>query len=404
MSDCRGKNIVVGVSGGIAAYKAVLVVRALTELGHDVRVVPTEAALRFVGAPTWEALTHHRVSTTVWDDVHEVQHVKLGQQADVVVVVPATADVMARAVAGRADDLLTTTLLATRAPVMMVPAMHTEMWQHPATVANVATLRSRGVLVCEPDSGRLTGADSGPGRLPEPEAIVATVDALAGAQRKQDLVGRHVVISAGGTQEALDPVRFLSNRSSGKQGHALAAAALTRGARVTLVTCAHVAVPAGVDVVRVSSALSLQDAMLRVAETADVVVMAAAVSDYRPAEQAAHKLKKSGSDELVLRLTPNPDILHGLVQQRRAGQVIVGFAAETGDDSQSALEHALAKLKRKGCDFLVLNDVSDGAVFGQDGTAIQVLSIEHTPRARHFKAKVDAAHHIFDCVGSSLQD
>jgi phosphopantothenoylcysteine decarboxylase/phosphopantothenate--cysteine ligase len=381
-----GRRVVLGVSGGIAAYKAALLLRLFTEAGHSVRVVPTAAALEFVGAPTWAALSGQPVTTSVWDGVHEVPHVRLGQSADLVVVAPATADLLAKAAHGLADDLLTNTLLTARCPVLLAPAMHTEMWEHAATRANVALLRSRGVVVIDPDSGRLTGADTGPGRLPDPERIYAVAagllapgtaagdDAGGGAA---DLAGRHVVVSAGGTREPLDPVRFLGNRSSGRQGVALAAAAVARGARVTLVAAPlEVPPPAGAEVVRVGSALEMRSAVLAAAAGADVVVMAAAVADFRPAELAEHKIKKSDGDDSapVVRLVRNPDILAELVGARRPDQVIVGFAAETGDDEGDVLHHATAKLRRKGCDLLVVNDVSEGKVFGHDTTEVTLLS------------------------------
>jgi phosphopantothenoylcysteine decarboxylase/phosphopantothenate--cysteine ligase len=384
-------RVVLGVSGGVAAYKAALLLRLFTESGHSVRVVPTAAALEFVGAPTWAALSGKPVSTSVWDDVHEVPHVRLGQSADLVVVAPATADLLARAAHGLADDLLTNTLLTARCPVLLAPAMHTEMWEHPATRANVATLRSRGVVVLDPDSGRLTGADTGPGRLPEPERIFeaalrllargaeagGTAGAVADVAEVADLAGRHVVVSSGGTREPLDPVRFLGNRSSGRQGVALAAAAVARGARVTLVAAPlEVPPPAGAEVVRVGSATEMRSAVLAAAAEADAVVMAAAVADFRPAELAEHKIKKSEGDDSapVVRLVRNPDILRELVAARRPGQVVVGFAAETGDDEGDVLHHATAKLRRKGCDLLVVNDVSEGKVFGHDTTEVTLLS------------------------------
>jgi phosphopantothenoylcysteine decarboxylase/phosphopantothenate--cysteine ligase len=366
-------RIVLGVTGGIAAYKACLVLRLFTEAGHDVRVVPTAAALEFVGAPTWAALSGHPVATTVWDDAHEVPHVRIGQQADLVVVAPATADLLARAAHGLANDLLTNVLLTARSPVLLAPAMHTEMWLNPATVANVATLRRRGVHVLDPASGRLTGADTGPGRLPEPEDIVAASLALL---RPQDLAGRHVLVSAGGTREPLDPVRYLGNRSSGRQGVALARSAAARGAKVTLVAGPlEVPVPDGVNVVHIGSAREMREAVLAAAASAEVVVMAAAVADFRPAEIAEHKIKKTDDedDAPIVRLVRNPDILRELVDRRHPGQVIVGFAAETGDAAGGVLEHARAKLVRKGCDLLVVNDVSAGKVFGRESTEVTVL-------------------------------
>jgi phosphopantothenoylcysteine decarboxylase/phosphopantothenate--cysteine ligase len=370
------RRIVLGVAGGIAAYKACLLLRLMTEAGHDVQVVPTAAALEFVGAPTWEALSGHPVSTSVWDGVHEVPHVRIGQQADLVVVAPATADLLARAAHGLANDLLTNVLLTARCPVLMAPAMHTEMWLHPATVSNVVTLRERGVHVLDPASGRLTGADNGPGRLPEPEAIAAEAFALLEEAHNADLSGRRLVISAGGTREPLDPVRFLGNRSSGRQGVALARTALARGAKVTLIAGPlEVPAPDGVDLVPVESALQMREAVHAAAALADVVVMAAAVADFRPADVAEHKIKKADGvdDAPVVTLVRNPDILAELVTARRPGQVIVGFAAETGDGHGDVLDHARAKLARKGCDLLVLNDVSGGKVFGQAETEVAIL-------------------------------
>src|SRR3954467_7601734 len=378
-------RVVLGVSGGIAAYKACEVLRGLTESGHPARVVPRHGALELVGAATWAALSGQPVTTEVWEGVEDVPHVRLGQEADLVLVVPATEDLMARAAIGRADDLLTATLLTARCPVVLAPAMHTEMWEHPATQANVETLRSRGVVVLEPAVGRLTGADSGVGRLPDPAEIVAVARrALTRGALVPDLAGRHVVISAGGTREHLDPVRFLGNRSSGRQGYALAQAAVARGAEVVLVA-ANVALPdpAGVKVVRVTSALELRDAVLAESLSSEVVVMAAAVADYRPAERRATKRKKT--DTLNVDLVQNPDVLAELGEQRRPGQVLVGFAAETGDAEGSVLEHGRAKLARKGCDLLVVNEVGEpghptgfegdqhaAVVLAADGTATDI--------------------------------
>jgi phosphopantothenoylcysteine decarboxylase / phosphopantothenate---cysteine ligase len=330
-----------------------------------VRVVPTDSALRFVGAATWAALSGGPVAPDVWSDVEDVPHVRIGREADLVVVAPATADLLSRAATGRGDDLLTATLLTATCPVVLAPAMHTEMWEHPATRANVATLRARGVVVLEPAVGRLTGADSGKGRLPDPEEIAALarlVLARGAAALARDLAGRSVVVSAGGTREHLDPVRFLGNRSSGRQGVALAQVAAARGARVTLVAAnIDVPVPTGVDVVRVVSAAELQAEVTAAARTADAVVMAAAVADFRPAVRAEAKTKKSldGSDPDPVRLTRNPDILAALAASREPGQVVVGFAAETGDAEGDVLTHGRAKLARKGCDLLVVNEVGE---------------------------------------------
>jgi phosphopantothenoylcysteine decarboxylase/phosphopantothenate--cysteine ligase len=349
-----------------------------TESGHDVTVVPTVNALKFVGAASWEALSGNPVSADVFDRVDEVRHVRLGREADLVVVAPATADLMAKAAHGRADDLLTSALLTAACPVVFAPAMHTEMWLHPATRANVETLRSRGAIVVEPATGRLTGADSGPGRLPEPASIFAlAATVLARGAAVPDLEGRHVVVSAGGTREYLDPVRFLGNRSSGKQGYALAHMAVSRGAQVTLIS-ANVALPdpAGATVVRVVSTEDMYDAVLAAAQDADAVVMAAAPADFRPASAVPHKIKKRADGVApTVELVENPDILATLVAKRsRSDQVLVGFAAETGDDEAGVLDHARAKLERKGCDLLVVNNVGGGGVFGSDQTAAVILS------------------------------
>ncbi len=371
-------RIVLGVGGGIAAYKAASLLRLFTEAGHDVTVIPTDAATRFVGTATWEALSGNPVTNSVWDAVDRVNHVRLGHEADLIVVAPATADVLARAAAGLADDLLTGTLLMAHSPVVMAPAMHTEMWQHAATRANVETLRGRGITIVEPASGRLTGADSGPGRLPEPSDIFAAAMRTVGrSDASGSFQGKHVTISVGGTREALDPVRFLGNRSSGKQGMALAEAALAQGAHVSLVL-AHAEVPAppGCDVVRVESALELRDAVLALLPTTDVLVMAAAVADYRPAEIMDAKIKKGDGEDPVITLVRNPDVLREAVlarADRTEPLVIAGFAAETGDATADPLSHARAKLARKGCDFLVLNVVGSSLVFGQDTSEITIL-------------------------------
>ncbi len=373
-------KVVLGVSGGIAAYKACELLRRLTESGHDVTVVPTASALQFVGAPTWAALSGKPVSSEVWTDVHVVPHVRIGQEADLVIVAPATADLLGKAAHGLADDLLTNTLLTARCPVVFAPAMHTEMWEHPATAANVATLRERGAVVIEPAEGRLTGKDTGKGRLPEAVEIfdIAT-DVLARGAVRPDLTGHHVVVSAGGTREFLDPVRFLGNRSSGLQGYAIARVAAARGAEVTLIA-ANVSLPdpAGVKVVRVQTTADLHDAVAAAAASADAVVMAAAPADFRPAMVSHHKIKKAedGSSP-VIELEQNPDILREISHHRlREASVIVGFAAETGDADGSVLQHARAKLARKGCDLLVVNDVSGGAVFGSPDNEAVVLGAD----------------------------
>jgi phosphopantothenoylcysteine decarboxylase/phosphopantothenate--cysteine ligase len=396
-------KVVLGVAGGIAAYKAVELLRQLTETGHDVTVVPTDAALEFVGAPTWAALSGKPVSASTWDRVHEVPHVRIGQEADLVVVAPATANLLAKAAHGLADDLLTNTLLTARCPVVMAPAMHTEMWEHPATQANVATLRGRGVLVVEPAVGRLTGADSGKGRLPEPEELAHLVRQVLARGTAPDLVGRRVVVSSGGTREHLDPVRYLGNRSSGRQGHALARAAVARGAEVVLVSSSGLPDPAGVKVVKVTSALDMHDAVLAESADADAVVMAAAVADYRPAERLATKRKKT--ETLSVDLVQNPDILKDLVALRRGDQVLVGFAAETGDDHASVLEHGRAKLASKGCDLLVVNEVGEaGHPTGFEGThnAATVLGADGSVTEVPLVTKDALADVVWDLVVQRL--
>lgn len=395
-------RIVLGVGGGIAAYKACELLRLFTESGHRVRVVPTASALRFVGAPTWAALSGQPVADEVWSDVHEVPHVRLGQQADLVVVAPATADLLAKAAHGLADDLLTNTLLTARCPVLLAPAMHTEMWEHPATVANVATLRDRGVRVIEPAVGRLTGADTGKGRLPDPAEIFAVARrALSrGVAAPADLAGRRVVVTAGGTREPLDPVRFLGNRSSGKQGYAFARTAVARGARVTLIS-ANVSLPdpAGVDLVRVGTTEELRQATLAAAEAADVVVMAAAPADFRPATYATGKIKKSDDGSApTIELVTNPDIAAELGQRRRPEQVLVVFAAETGD----AEANGRAKLARKRADLIVINEVGPDKVFGAETNAATVIGVDGSVSRMPEQSKEDLADGVWDLVATRL--
>ncbi|MCS0639698.1 bifunctional phosphopantothenoylcysteine decarboxylase/phosphopantothenate--cysteine ligase CoaBC [Streptomyces sp. LP05-1] len=390
-------KVVLGVSGGIAAYKACELLRRLTESGHGVRVVPTESALHFVGAATWSALSGNPVATEVWSDVHEVPHVRIGQEADLVVVAPATADTLARAAHGLADDLLTNTLLTARCPVVFAPAMHTEMWEHPATQENVATLRRRGAVVIEPAVGRLTGADTGKGRLPDPGEIFEVCRRVLarGSAAAPDLAGRHVVISAGGTREPLDPVRFLGNRSSGKQGYALARTAAARGARVTLIAAnTGLPDPAGVDVVPVGTALQLREAVLKAAADADAVVMAAAVADFRPAVYAEGKIKKrEGEQPAPVALVRNPDVLAELSAARpRPGQVIVGFAAETDD----VLANGREKLRRKGCDLLVVNEVGERKTFGAEESEAVVLAADGAETPVPYGPKEALAEMIWD--------
>jgi phosphopantothenoylcysteine decarboxylase/phosphopantothenate--cysteine ligase len=398
------RNIVLGVCGGIAAYKAASLLRLFTESGDRVTVIPTASALKFVGAPTWEALSGRPVSTEVFDNVDTVQHVRIGQEADLVVVAPATANMLAKAAHGMADDLLSTTLLTTRGPVVFAPAMHTEMWENAATQANVRTLRDRGHVVLDPAVGRLTGVDSGAGRLPEPAEIhAACLEILA--HRAPDLSGLNVLVSAGGTREYLDPVRFIGNRSSGRQGYALARAAASRGATVTLVAAnVTLPAPAGVRVVPVTTTDEMRQAVLTAAHDVDAVVMAAAPADFRPAAQSGAKIKKSHDGTApVIELVENPDILAELVRTRTNKRpVIVGFAAETGDANGSVMDHARAKLERKGCDLLVVNDVSEGRVFNAEDNEAIILGADGSEREVPSGPKADVAHAVWDAVGSLL--
>jgi phosphopantothenoylcysteine decarboxylase / phosphopantothenate---cysteine ligase len=404
-------RVILGVGAGIAAYKACELLRLLTESGYRVRVVPTPDALRFVGEATWAALSGEPVTTDVWTGVSEVPHVRLGQSADLVLIAPATADLLARAAAGMAGDLLTATILTARCPVLYAPAMHTEMWEHPATQANVSLLRSRGAVVLEPAVGRLTGADSGAGRLPEPPEIFAAAVRLlenASQRTRGDLAGRRVVVSAGGTREEIDPVRFIGNWSTGTQGYALARTAVARGAEVTVIA-ANVSLPdpAGVKVTRVVSALQMRDAVLAAATNADVVVMAAAVADYRPESRNEAKIKKDGRDPEPLRLVENPDILAGLAAQRLAAQggpggthpVLVGFAAETDTSEQAAR----AKLTRKGCDLLVVNPVGNGLGFGTPDNEAVVYGSDGTVTLIPRGTKEALANVVWDLVADNLK-
>jgi len=406
-------NIVVGITGGIAAYKAVNVVRGLVLAGHDVHVVATDGALRFVGRPTLEAISRNPVHSELYEGVAEVRHVAIGQAADLIVVAPATANSIAKIAAGLADDLLGNTILASSAPLLIAPAMHTEMWQNPATQANVEVLRGRGVHVVGPASGQLTGSDSGPGRMAEPEDIISAALELASARARGEvdaatgrgeLAGRRILITAGGTREPLDPVRFIGNRSSGKQGVALARAAAARGADVTLIVANSDGgvldrLPASVHVEHVSTTLELQEATLLAAGTAELIIMAAAVADYRPEAVADRKIKKeTQGDTLDLRLVKNPDILRELVVGRHDGQVIVGFAAETEPDGDALLAMAVAKRERKGVDFLVVNRVGWTETFASDDNSVIVLDATGRNVAEAHGDKQSVADRILDVV------
>ena len=427
-------RVILGVGAGIAAYKACELLRLFKESGHAVRVIPTPDALRFVGEPTWSALSGEPVTTDVWTGVSDVPHVKLGQTADLVIVAPATADLLARAAAGLSGDLLTATLLTARCPVVYAPAMHTEMWEHPATQANVATLRARGAVVVEPAVGRLTGKDSGKGRLPDPAALFELSERILGSRTEAadspapraprehggaslgdnhapvrndgffPLAGKRVLISAGGTREELDPVRFLGNWSTGRQGYAFAKSAVARGADVTLVAAnVELPEPAGAKVVKVVSARDMHAVMLAEAPAADVIVMTAAVADFRPVIRADQKIKKGGALPPPIELTENPDILAGLAERRAArgpdGQVIVGFAAETNPD----LDAARAKLARKGSDYLVMNQVGGGQGFGSTDNEWIVLATDGAVTAVPRQSKDALADFVLALVAARLR-
>ncbi|MCT1998280.1 bifunctional phosphopantothenoylcysteine decarboxylase/phosphopantothenate--cysteine ligase CoaBC [Brachybacterium muris] len=423
MSSLAGARVLLGVGGGIAAYKSALLLRGLVGEGAQVQVIPTRSSLEFVGAATWEALSHNKVLTSVFEHVDEVAHVRIGQDADLVVIAPATADLLARMRAGRADDLLTASLLVTRAPVVIAPAMHTEMWEHPATVENVAVLRERGLIVLEPAVGRLTGPDSGPGRLPEPTAILDAARAAIAAPRtalggvQHDLSGRHLLISAGGTREELDPVRFLANHSSGRQGWALAHAALARGARVTLAAAnVDLETPPGADRRDVTSAAQLASLVAEQRERADAVIMAAAVADFTAAQRSEAKIKKTdngdsadgaaGADDAPsIPLRRTEDVLRTTVTWRGDGQrpAIVGFAAETGGEGHTAFELAQQKARRKGADLLVFNDVTAG-VFGSADNAVRILDADGEQVASAEGSKTEVAHAVLDELVRRLPD
>ena len=406
-------RVILGVGAGIAAYKACELLRLFKEAGHAVRVIPTPDALRFVGEPTWSALSGEPVTTDVWTGVADVPHVRLGQSADLVIVAPATADLLARAAVGMSGDLLTATLLTARCPVVYAPAMHTEMWEHPATAHNVATLRARGAVVVEPAVGRLTGKDSGKGRLPEPAALFELAERIIGRGTGDNqapvlddalpLAGKRVLVSAGGTREELDPVRFLGNWSTGRQGYAFARSATAQGADVTLVAAnVELPDPAGVKVVRVVSARDMHAAMLAAAPQADAIVMTAAVADFRPVARAGQKIKKDGTLPPPIELAENPDILADLSRRRRehgpAAQVIVGFAAETDPDPGAAR----AKLARKGCDLLVMNQVGNGQGFGTTDNEWLVLDREGTVTGIPRRSKDALADEVLALVTARL--
>lgn len=393
----RDAEVVLGVAGGIAAYKSCELLRLLCESQRAVTVVPTAAALRFVGAATWEALSGRPAAVDVFDGAHEVPHVALGRRADLVVVAPATADVLARAACGRADDLLTSTLLTATCPVLFAPAMHTEMWEHPATVDNVATLRARGAVVLEPASGRLTGADSGKGRLPEPAEIFHLAQSLLRrGTATPDLAGKRVVVTAGGTREPLDPVRFIGNRSSGKQGYALARAAAARGASVAVIAAnVQLPDPAGVDVTHVETVEQLHTAAVAAGADADAVVMAAAPADFRPRSQSGHKMKKAADGSgMTVDFVPTTDVAAELGAAKPAGQSLVIFAAET----EAGLDSAREKLRRKNADLAVLNLVAAGVGFDADDNAVTLVRPDGSAAEVSRRSKTEIADAVWDAV------
>ncbi len=395
MNLLAGKRIVLGVSGGIAAYKAVEVCRLLVDAGAHVMPVLTGGATRFVGRATFDALASERARMSLFDEEDPIPHTTLGQTADCVVVAPATARVIGSYAAGISSDLLTATLVATRAPVVVCPAMHTEMWEHPAVAANIATLVGRGVHIVGPESGHLAGGDEGAGRLSPPANIAAAVNRVLEARRQpSDMDGLSVVVTAGGTREPIDPVRYIGNRSSGKQGHALADEAVSRGAQVTIVTTVDRPAPPGAAVVRVDTAAQMAEATAAAAAGADVVVMAAAVADFRPVAPVGVKLKKRDGAPAV-HLEPTPDILAALGASKPPGQILVGFAAETCD----LVRNAAAKLRDKGADYIVANDVTaQGAGFACETNEVLVLSSDGRVHSIGLRSKRQVAQAVLDLV------
>lgn len=395
MSFPRGRELVLGVGAGIAAYKSCELLRRLQDHGFLVTVVPTPTSLNFVGKATWEALSHRPVVTDLWSQVERVPHIEIGKQANVVVIAPATADLMARIVEGRADDLLTSVVLSTSSPIVVVPAMHPEMWHNAATVSNVKTLRERGFFVMDPSEGRLTGEDVGVGRFPEVQEIIQFIEASYGY--KADLKDRRIVITGGGTREPIDPVRYIGNRSSGKQAHALAEQAAMRGAKVSMIMGPNNLNPIeGVDLISVETALDMEKAIESLGGDFDALIMTAAVADARPVTQEGKKIKKEALGAIILE--ENPDLLLKVTSQKKAGQIIVGFAAETESTDSKLIELGSEKLQRKGVDLLFVNDVSGGAVFGSDHTGGHLLSSDGSKQSFAGISKRDLADHLLDAI------
>jgi phosphopantothenoylcysteine decarboxylase / phosphopantothenate---cysteine ligase len=402
-------RVLLGVTGGIAAYKVATIVRRLMQDGHTVQIVPTPGSLNFVGRTTWEALSGRPAPSEIFENVPGVEHIRLSQMADIVLVAPATADFLSQLANGEARDLLGSILLATAAPIVVAPAMHTGMWENAATVSNLKTLRGRGVHIIEPAVGQLAGKDVGVGRLPEPAHIVEALYAAAKGEKIPvttdgdhgwgDLDGVRFLISAGGTREPIDPIRFLGNRSSGHQGFALAEAARERGGLVTVVA-ANVFLPLGENVSRVDveTSVGLGREMREVAPDADIVIMAAAVADFRPATVSPHKIKKPEEGRLTLELEETDDILHSLVKARRPGQTVVGFGAETGDDTADVLQHGTEKARHKGADLLIVNPVGEGIGFGDVSSKIMILDAKGKQIAAAEGEKMTLAHAILDTI------
>ncbi|MEI6763143.1 MAG: bifunctional phosphopantothenoylcysteine decarboxylase/phosphopantothenate--cysteine ligase CoaBC [Actinomycetes bacterium] len=391
----RGREVILGVGGGISAYKSADLIRRLQDHGFLVTVIPTRSSQNFVGNATWAALSGRPVYDDLWSDVHSVPHISLAKSADAIVIAPTTADLLARIAQGRADDLLTNILLATTSPILLVPAMHPEMWLNAATQANVATLRSRGIVVLDPDEGRMTGSDTGIGRYPESSKIIGALNDLLSS--KADLIGRTVLVTAGGTQEPIDPVRYIGNRSTGKQGYAVAYAAAARGATVTLIAAnSHEEPIEGITTLHVQSADQMHKAVLEHFDQSNIVVMTAAVADAKPLHQADLKIEKASYHSIEL--TPTVDILKDL-GERKQSQILVGFAAQTGD---GALEKATEKYRNKKLDLIYVNDVSGGAIFGSDQTSGSIVDGSGVIEELSGVSKVTLAHKLLDLANDKL--
>lgn len=395
----RGRELVLGIGAGIAAYKACDLLRRLQDRGFLITAVPTPSSLNFVGKATWEALSHRPVISELWSDVASVPHIEIGQRADLVVIAPATADLMARIAGGRADDLLTSVVISTKGPVILIPAMHPEMWQNPATVSNVRLLRERGYFVMDPEVGRLTGEDVGVGRFPETMRIIDFVE--ASYARRADLIGKRILITGGGTREPIDPVRYIGNRSSGRQAHEIAERAAFRGAEVTLIMGPNsLPLIEGITTVAIETAEEMGDALQHLQDECDVLVMTAAVADARPVVREDRKIKK---DQLgAILLEENPDLLQRAAQRRRPGQLLVGFAAETESDSEALIGLGSEKLRRKGVDLLYVNDVSAGGVFGSDQTSGYLLGHNGVIESFSAVSKKQVADRLLDAISERI--